>query len=236
MAVTKTTNSGSIYAEYDTVKETFPESKVSSTALEGQALTLNTLVGGTGYTAATDVPTTGGTGTGLTVDITVSGGVIQTATINQAGLGYAASDTVTITTGNADATVDVATVSNNLVSVANRMVTGNYAKFATEFQKGDYIWLKDNDELRRIETVSSDNVLILEHAATTDASTEYAVVNRMGFNSVSYLVDDVGTAEINGIAVPKNSSESFRTDLKFIPILIDTVTNSNKVIVSAKTT
>ena len=69
------------------------------------------LVGGTGYTTATNVATTtSGSGTGLRVNITASGGVITGVTVNAAGTGYAPGDTITITGGNADATIDVATV------------------------------------------------------------------------------------------------------------------------------
>ena len=79
----------------------------------GAVATVDNLVGGTGYTTSTDVPTTGGTGTGLTVDITAVAGVITVVAINEPGTGYLVDDTITITTGNADATIDVATVAAN---------------------------------------------------------------------------------------------------------------------------
>lgn len=75
------------------------------------ALDAGSLSAGTGYSDAVDVPVTGGTGMGLTVDITQTAGVIDTVAINDPGYGYTAGDTVTITTGNADATIDVDTVS-----------------------------------------------------------------------------------------------------------------------------
>jgi len=53
--------------------------------------------GGSGYTNATNVPTTGGTGSGLTVDITtVTGGVISSLAINNPGAGYTLGDTFSI--------------------------------------------------------------------------------------------------------------------------------------------
>ena len=53
--------------------------------------------GGTGYTTATNVPTSGGHGSGLTVNITASGGVIQTAVIDNPGNGlYQSGDAITV--------------------------------------------------------------------------------------------------------------------------------------------
>lgn len=234
MAVTITSNTGSVYAEYDNVKETFPVSTASSTALEGEVLTVDTIVAGTGYTTITSAPISGGTGTGLVVNITAVAGGVTAVTVVDGGVGYAVNDTITLTGGGADATFDIATVTDNKVAVAGRVVVGSYSQFLSEAVKGDWIWLKDNDELRRIESVSDDGKIILETNATTDSSTDYAIIKRQGFNSVGYAVDSVGTVEINSIPVFADMSETFRTDLRFIPILIDTTANSNKVIVTAK--
>src|SRR3990172_4675311 len=81
----------------------------------GIPATLNTLVGGTGYTAGVKA-TTGGTGTGLTVDITVSGGVIQTAAISNAGTGYTTGDTVAIA-GGTGGTINVATIEPVIIRI-----------------------------------------------------------------------------------------------------------------------
>ena len=69
----------------------------------GKVLTLNlaSLVGGTGYTSATGISATGGDGSALTVDITASAGAITNVTVNNAGTGYAAANTVTIANANA---------------------------------------------------------------------------------------------------------------------------------------
>ena len=83
------------------------------------AATLNTLVGGTGYTDGTytSVPVSGGTGSGLTLDLTVSGGIVQaTPTIACPGQGYTAADTVTILvpggTSGTPSTINVATIAD----------------------------------------------------------------------------------------------------------------------------
>ena len=61
-------------------------------------LTLNGTINlGTGYSVATDVPTTGGTGTGLTVNILIVNGTkIASLIINNQGSGYTDGDVVTV--------------------------------------------------------------------------------------------------------------------------------------------
>src|SRR3990167_5369205 len=92
----------------------------------GVPATLDTLVGGTGYTVGTKA-TTGGTGTGLTVTITEAGGIIQTAVIANAGTGYTTGDTVNIVGGNDDATINVATIEPVVITIptAKRLKLAN---------------------------------------------------------------------------------------------------------------
>ena len=76
---------------------------------------VNTIVGGTGYSNATNVPTTGGSGTGMTVDITVTSGVVSTVDINLPGnRGYLSGETITITGGNGNATFNLDDDDNNV--------------------------------------------------------------------------------------------------------------------------
>ena len=79
---------------------------IESSAVEidettGDILTLDTLVGGTGYSTATGVAVTGGSGTSATVDITATAGVVTAVSINNAGSDYDIGETLTITNANA---------------------------------------------------------------------------------------------------------------------------------------
>lgn len=76
----------------------------------GAVLTTSTIVGGSGYTAGSNVATTGGTGTGLTVNTTVSSGAITAIVINNAGSGYTIGDVITVS-GGTGGTFVVASVS-----------------------------------------------------------------------------------------------------------------------------
>jgi hypothetical protein len=97
--------------------------------------TLDTIVGGTGYSNASAVATTGGTGTGLTVDTTTSGGVITAVAINTAGTGYTTGDVVTISGGGGNATVTVASLTiSEVVYDETNDLTKIYVPF-TPFQQ-----------------------------------------------------------------------------------------------------
>jgi hypothetical protein len=100
---------------------------VNATALNAVG-TINTLVGGTGYTNGTftNVATTGGTGTGLTLNITVAGGIVIAASIACPGGGYTVGNDPVIAGGNADATVNVAVLVQSAVYTIAEVLAGNY--------------------------------------------------------------------------------------------------------------
>ena len=79
--------------------------------------TINNIVGGAGYSNATNVATTGGSGTGFTVDIVTTAGVVTNVTVNTAGSGYLLNETITITGGTTTATVDIASLAINTEAV-----------------------------------------------------------------------------------------------------------------------
>jgi len=67
--------------------------------------------GGTGYGVSSGVATTGGAGTGLTVNIlTVDTGVITSFEVAAVGSGYAVGNTITISTGGANATFTITNI------------------------------------------------------------------------------------------------------------------------------
>jgi len=74
------------------------------------------LVGGTGYTNATNVATSNsGSGFGLTVDI-VAAGPVTTVTVNNPGQGYTVGDVITISGGNNNATIQVLSTFNRITT------------------------------------------------------------------------------------------------------------------------
>ena len=78
-----------------------------------QIYNFNTLVGGTGYIAGTNVSTTGGTGTGLKVTTTVASGVVTAVEITSPGSGYSLNDIITISrVGTPNATIKLTSLSS----------------------------------------------------------------------------------------------------------------------------
>ncbi len=129
-------------------------STVNIDQTQGDVLTVDTIVGGTGYTTATGVATTGGGGSSLTVDITASAGAVTAVTINAAGTGYAVDETITISGGGGNATFDVATIGNN-------DITGFRTRFEKDLRPGDVV----TPTLSDLEGTNTHRVLRVDPAA-----------------------------------------------------------------------
>jgi hypothetical protein len=85
-----------------------------------QQTAISIVSGGTGYSTSSSLATTGGNGTGLTVNIyEVSSGVITAVGVNLTGSGYLVGDTVTISGGGNNATLDIM----NVVSASGGQLT-----------------------------------------------------------------------------------------------------------------
>lgn len=76
----------------------------------GVLTAVSLVYGGTGYVTSGATPTTGGAGTGATVSFTAVAGIITSLAITTAGAGYKNGDTLTVTTGDANATFTITTV------------------------------------------------------------------------------------------------------------------------------
>lgn len=121
--------------------------------------TVDTLVGGTGYTNGI-YEVTGGTGSGLVLSVVTAVGVITSVTIVSPGKGYTVGDTVTIVGGNNDATVDVDT----LIPAGVDPLTGaGGASCCKEFLCGETYYL-------RLDVKGSPALRFLNHNAYYTAS------------------------------------------------------------------
>ena len=103
-----------------------------------------TLNGGTGYSAGTGVATSVSPsgGTGLIVDVLTDGfGTVTGVLVNTPGYGYHVNDTITVLSGNGDATIDVATLSAGGIlqslSAAGTPVSATSVNFASAFTMND---------------------------------------------------------------------------------------------------
>lgn len=131
----------------------------------GGALTVDTLVAGTGYANGTyTVETTNGDGdgSGCILEIVVTGGTVDSATVINPGKGYAVNDTLTLVGGNNDSTVDVATIT----SAHAQEGCGITTECCKEFLCGETYYL-------RLDVKGSPALRFLNHNAyaTVDAYT-----------------------------------------------------------------
>ena len=245
MAVTIDKYSGSTNAVYDNVKETFPVSVAPDTSQDGGVVTVDTIgvadvnrLAGT-YTIGASDYTTDASGVGATFTIVVDGDGAATITVTSIGSGFVVDETITIAddklggAGGADLTFDVATISANKVAVSGTDVVGSYSKFTEDFQVGDFIWVKDNDDLRRISNIVSDTKMTLQHPGTTEASSAYGVVKKEHYRYIKAQVDAVGTVKVNEIVKLASSNFEIENGKRFTPLLIDSTASANKVNVTA---
>jgi hypothetical protein len=109
----------------------------------GEIVGQTLLTAGTGYTTATQVPTTGGSGNGCIVNIQDDGsGGVLSMTIFDGGTGYSVGDTLTIDAGNQDATFIVANIFNGEVDFVFVMLNNQ----GTGYHVGDLFGiLNDGD-------------------------------------------------------------------------------------------
>ena len=101
-----------VFSQVGSLKDLYVSVDTVST-VDGVTTSTSIQDGGTGYSDQNNVSTTGGTGTGLTVDITQSSGIVDSVAINAAGSGYSQFDIITISSGNADATIRIETIQDS---------------------------------------------------------------------------------------------------------------------------
>ena len=148
---------------------------------------------GTGYTegSATGVATTSsGSGTGLTLDIVVdASGNVTSATINNDGSGYAASEVITITGGNADATVPVSDLHGNGCTIPVSAIHGNGATIdiATIFANATV----DVSAVFTNATFSLSDITTMEVGATITGTTSNSTGVITAMDASSVTVDNV---------------------------------------------
>ena len=117
----------------------------------------SSIVGGTGYTAGSGILTSGSTGRGLTVTIVVAAGVVTGVTIDTLGNGYTNGETITILSGN-----------NNATFVLNFILPQTFVVNGSNFAAGNVV-------VNQNQTVPVGMALDFVEAETTlqDAVAEY---------------------------------------------------------------
>lgn len=121
-------------------------------------------------------------------------------------------------------------------------IVGASTVFLTDVEVGDYIWDTTNDELRKVVGVLSNTEIYLEKEFTNALSADpFKIVPKNVYRTMSWAIDAVGAADINGITFAASMSETLENNKpngegggrRLSPILIDCTANANIVNVSA---
>jgi len=172
------------------------------------------IVGGTGYSAATNVATTGGTGTGLRVNINVNGsGNVVDVQIAAGGTGYQVGNVITITGGGGNATATVQAISNvtgsnltvSIITSSGVITSATVVNGGTGYVVGD-----------KVNIVGGSTAAVLEITGATNGSIQSIAINNPG--------SGYGPNQIIAITTG-NSNASFRvgTVSEQSTIVIDSV-------------
>ncbi len=125
----------------------------------------------------------------------------------------------------------------------NDQIVGSGTSFNTDLEKSDYIWFTTTNELMEVRNVVDDeNLTLYREVSGTLSGVSFKIVKKNSFKSISWLLDSVGTAEINSIIYPISSSKTYGNSKpngqgggnRLSPLLINTTTNSNIVYVSGE--
>jgi len=125
------------------------------------------------------------------------------------------------------------------VNGANKRIIGDHSLFLSEVQLGDFIWFTSTDEIREVESVTNDSTLTLKFGtASPIVAGNFKIVPKTGYRSVSWSIDTVAGATINGIAYEAGMSKTVGNSnpgvRRVAPVLIDTTVGLNTVFVGAE--
>ena len=131
------------------------------------------------------------------------------------------------------------------ISTGSRLdqIVGSGTSFKSEIEKGDWIWDTTNDELVEVMCVLDDtSIRLARELSNSLAGAAFRIVKKNGFKKISWVVDDLNDATINGIAYPLATSKTYGNDKpngqgggeRLAPVLIDTTANGNTVFISGE--
>lgn len=143
---------------------------------------------------------------------------------------------------NVQDSVPKATTGTGTISSANNnLIIGVGTAFTTAMKESDYIYIKAQNDFRKIENIVSDTELVISTAfgvALTAAT--YHVTPAPRYSMVSWLVKAAGVAIIDGVNFAEDEGNTFDEQVKgkkakgdyVLPIDIDASTNNTTVLVT----
>jgi hypothetical protein len=113
-------------------------------------------------------------------------------------------------TGAQDSVPAASSGSGTITSVNNSQIEGAGTAFLTEAQIGDYIYIKAQNEFRRINTITSDTQLYIDSPFTVPlAAAVYHITPQSKFVEIAWIVSGLADAIVDGVTVPPGTNNDF---------------------------
>ena len=113
-------------------------------------------------------------------------------------------------TGVQDSVPAAASGSGTITSVNTGQIEGAGSAFLTEARIGHYVYMKTQNEFRRITSIPSDTELYIDSPFTGGIAGEvYHITPNSRLVEISWLVNGVADAKIDGVTVPTDTTNDF---------------------------
>lgn len=109
-----------------------------------------------------------------------------------------------------DSVPAAATGTGTVSSANNGMIIGVGTSFTTEAEINDWFYIKAQNEFRRILKVASDTEIYIDGTFTVPLAAEaFHITPDSKFVEISWLVNGVADAKIDGVTVSTNTTNDF---------------------------
>jgi len=113
-------------------------------------------------------------------------------------------------TGTQDSVPAAASGSGTISSVNNAMILGVGTAFLTEAQIGDWVYIKAQNEFRRINHIPSDTQLYIDAVFTVPlVGAIFHITPNSRFTEISWLISGGADAIVDGVTVPPGTNNDF---------------------------
>ena len=113
-------------------------------------------------------------------------------------------------TGAQDSVPAASLGSGTITSVNNGQIEGVGTSFLTEAEIGDWVYIKAQNEFRKILSIPSDTVLYIDGVFTVPlAGSAFDITPKSKFTSIAWLINGGSDAKIDGVTIAAGSDNDF---------------------------
>lgn len=146
---------------------------------------------------------------------------------------------------NVQDSIPKATAGTGTITARNdhRLITGEGTLFLAEVKIFDWIYMKSNNEFRKVVDIMSNTELIIDTKFDVDPNgSNFHITPKSRYRMVSWLVKGNNDAIIDGENFAKNEGNTFEKQTKgktassdyILPIDVDAATNQTSVLITVR--